>query len=178
MGISTPLCLLPPWSPGGMQRTSVRHAVAPRLARPGRPYGLGAHRAMCVRARAADSYALSNLTYYIHTSTPVCGRLWPPPKIFFRPGSAPEAGGQKVSLLLIDPLPPEAGGRPLGSGHRPKYFFYFPQNSAGRFICMGDSDLALRGVYGALSGRFRVFSKPLPGLGLRPSGAFGALFRQ
>ena len=43
---------------------------------------------------------------------------------------------------------------------------------------MGDNDLALRGVYGALSGRFRVFSKPLAGLGLRPSGAFGALFFQ
>ena len=63
-------------------------------------------------------------------------------------------------------------------GHRPKYFFALPQNSAGRFICMGDNDLALRGVYGALSGRFRVFYKPLPGLGLRPSGAFGALFFQ
>ena len=56
-------------------------------------------------------------------------------------------------------------------------FFDFLENSAGRFICMGDNDLALRGVYGALSGRFRVFSKPLPGLGLRASGAFGALFR-
>ena len=43
---------------------------------------------------------------------------------------------------------------------------------------MGDNDLALRGVYGALSGRFRVSSKPLAGLGLRPSGAFGALFFQ
>ena len=62
-------------------------------------------------------------------------------------------------------------------GHRPKYFFDLPQNSAGRFICMGDNDLALRGVYGALSGRFRVFSKPLPGLDLRASGALGALFR-
>ena len=56
-------------------------------------------------------------------------------------------------------------------------FFDFLKNSAGRFISLGDSDLALRGVYGALSGRFRVFSKPLPGLGLEASGAFGALSR-
>tara|TARA_R100000664_G_scaffold32731_1_gene48139 strand:- start:213 stop:428 length:216 start_codon:yes stop_codon:yes gene_type:complete len=43
---------------------------------------------------------------------------------------------------------------------------------------MGDNDLALRGVYGALWGRFRAFSKPLPPLGLRSIGAFGAFICQ
>ena len=157
MGISIPLCLLPPWSPGGMQRTSVHHAGVPRLARPGRPYGLGAHRAMCVRARAAYSYGLSNLIYNHHPSTPVCGRLWPPPKIIFRPGSAPEAGG-----------------RPLGSGHRPNYFFDFPRNSSGRFICMGDNDLTTKRPNRAQLGRFRFSRNSTQAIALRYLRAFRA----
>ena len=116
-------------------------------ARPGSPVGLGAHRGD-KRARAAYSYATRNLIYVVSCYSK--SHISPPPV--------------NARLMPSDDTPLDI-------------FFNFLENSAGRFICMGDKDLALRGVYGALSGRFRVFSKPLPGLGLGASGAFGALFR-
>ena len=113
-----------------------------------------------LRARAAYSYGLSNLIYNHHPSTPVCGRLWPPPKIIFRPESTPEAGG-----------------RPLGSGHRPRYFSDFPRNSSGRFICMGDNDLTTKRPIRAQLGRFRFSRNSTQAIALHDLRAFRALFR-
>ena len=64
------------------QRCSPRRCTAACEARS--PVWFGAHRTMCVRARAADSYGLSNLIYVVPCSIefhksppPVNAGLWP-----------------------------------------------------------------------------------------------------
>ena len=62
-------------------------------------------------------------------------------------------------------------------GHRPKYFFDFPRNSLGRFICMGDNDLTTKRPNRAQLGRFRFSRNSTQAIALHDLRAFRALFR-